>query len=325
MTRQGDAAAQTIIADARRGCAIGFEGNRMNTQNRPVGIVGTGLMGMACAKRLLAAGFEVLGHDRDAGKLRALETIGGRAAPSLAELAGACDVAVLAVFDTAQVEDVIEGPRGLLALRPAAAGPLTAVCVSTCDPERIAALAARLPRARLRFVEAPVSGTSDQTARGEALGLLGGEQSAVDAARSVIDAIAPRWRHIGPAGSGGRAKLAINLILGINRAALAEGLVFAERMGLDPAAFLAVARESAAYSQVMDIKGGKMVAGDFAPHGFVTQSLKDFSLMLEQAQRLKQRLPLGEVYKGLMDGCVSAGEGELDNSAVIREIRRRTS
>jgi len=296
----------------------------MNTQNRPVGIVGTGLMGMACAKRLLAAGFNVLGHDRDAGKLQSLEALGARAARSLAELAGTCDDVVLAVFNTAQVEDVIEGPRGLLALRPTAAGLLTVVCVSTCDPDRIAALAARLPAARLRFVEAPVSGTSDQTARGEALGLIGGEPSAVEAARRVIGAIAPRWRHIGPAGSGGRAKLAINLILGINRAALAEGLVFAERMGLDPAAFLAVARESAAQSQVMDVKGGKMLTGDFAPHGFVSQSLKDFSLMAEQARRLGQRLPLAETYTGLMQGCVAHGEGELDNSAVIREIRRRT-
>jgi 3-hydroxyisobutyrate dehydrogenase len=294
----------------------------MTKQNRPVGVIGTGLMGTACAKRLLAAGFEVMGHDADPGKLKALKALGGRAARSLAEVAGACGIAVVAVFNTGQVEDVIEGPRGLLALRPAAADPLTVVCVSTCDPDRIAALAARLPRARLRFVEAPVSGTSDQTARGEALGLLGGEQSAVDAARRVIDAIAPRWRHIGPAGSGGRAKLAINLILGINRAALAEGLVFAERMGLDPAAFLAVARESAAYSQVMDIKGGKMVSGDFSPQGYVTQSLKDFSLMLEQANRVGQRLPLAETYTGLMKSCVAAGEGELDNSAVIKEIRR---
>ena len=283
----------------------------MVKQDRPVGVIGTGLMGMACTRRLRGAGFEVLGHDSDAGKLRALEALGGRAAHTLAELAGACDIAVLAVFDTAQVEDVIEGP-------------LTVVCVSTCDPDRIAALAARLPAERLRFVEAPVSGTSDQTARGEALGLIGGEPSAVDAARRVIDAIAPRWRRIGPAGSGGRAKLAINLILGINRAALAEGLVFAERMGLDPAAFLAVARESAAYSQVMDIKGGKMVTGDFAPHGFVSQSLKDFSLMAEQARRLGQRLPLAETYTGLMQGCVAHGEGELDNSVVINEIRRRT-
>ncbi len=295
----------------------------MVKNRRPVGIIGTGLMGTACAGRLRAAGFEVLGYDVDAAKLAPLVALGGRAAGSIADVARECDRVVLAVFNTDQVEETIEGTQGLLAARPAGASPLIVLCVSTCDPDRVAALAARLPAARLDLVEAPVSGTSEQTARGDALGLIGGEAAAVDAARDVIGAICPRWHRIGPAGSGGRAKLAINLILGINRAALAEGLVFAERMGLDPAAFLAVARESAAYSQIMDVKGKKMLAGDFSPQGYVTQSLKDFTLMLGQARRLKQRLPLGETYKDLMDGCVGAGEGELDNSAVIREIRRR--
>ncbi|HET9404407.1 MAG TPA: NAD(P)-dependent oxidoreductase [Burkholderiales bacterium] len=296
----------------------------MTEPRRRVGVIGIGLMGTACAKRLLEAGFDVLGHDVDATKLKPLEALGGRGAGSVSEVAQACDRVVLAVFNTDQVEEAIEGPRGLLAGRPADAAPATVICVSTCDPDRIAALAARLPAGRLRFVEAPVSGTSEQVARGDALGLIGGDPVAVDTARDVIAAICPRWHAIGPAGSGGRAKLAINLILGINRAALAEGLVFAERMGLDPAAFLSVARESAAYSQIMDVKGGKMIAGDFSPQGYVAQSLKDFALMLEQARRVKQRLPLGEAYKGLMDGCIAAGEGELDNSAVIREIRRRT-
>jgi 3-hydroxyisobutyrate dehydrogenase-like beta-hydroxyacid dehydrogenase len=295
----------------------------MAQQRAPVGVIGTGLMGTACAKRLLAAGFEVLGYDTAAEKLDAFVALGGRAASCVADIAGACDRVVIAVFNTDQVEDTIEGPRGLLAARPANAPPLTTVCVTTCDPDRIAALAARLPAARLRYVEAPVSGTSEQTARGESLGLIGGAAAAVDAARDVIDAISPRWHHLGPAGSGGRAKLAVNLILGINRAALAEGLVFAERMGLAPETFLKVARESAAYSQVMDVKGGKMVKGDFSPQGYVAQSLKDFSLMLEQSRKLKQRLPLGEIYKDLMEACIAAGEGELDNAAVIREIRRR--
>lgn len=297
----------------------------MIEQRRSVGVIGTGLMGTACVKRLLAAGFDVLGYDVDARKLKSLVEQSGRAADSVATIARECDRVVLAVFNTDQVEDAIEGPGGLLAARPADAPPLTAICVSTCDPDRIAALAARVPAARLRYVEAPVSGTSEQTARGEGLGLIGGDRAAVDCARDVIDAICPRWHHIGTVGSGGRAKLAINLILGINRAALAEGLVFAERMGLNPSAFLAVARESAAYSQIMDVKGAKMLAGDFSPQGYVTQSLKDFSLMLKQAQRLKQQLPLGETYAGLMKGCVAAGEGELDNSAVIQEIRRRRS
>lgn len=293
-------------------------------RRRPVGVIGTGLMGTACAKRLRAAGFDVLGYDVAGDKLAPLLALGGRAALSVAEIARTCDKVVLAVFNTEQVEQTIEAPSGLLASRPQDSPPLVAICVSTCDPDRIAALASRLPADRLRYVEAPISGTSDQTERGDGLGLIGGADAAVAAARDVLGAICPRWRHLGPAGSGGRAKLAINLILGVNRAALAEGLVFAERMGLDPAAFLAVARESAASSQVMDIKGAKMVSGDFTPRGFVTQSLKDFSLMLDQARRLKQQLPLAEQYVELMNGCVAAGEGALDNSAVIREIRRRT-
>ena len=208
----------------------------MAEQREPVGLIGTGLMGTACAKRLLGAGFDVLGYDVDADRLERFIQTGARAANSVAEVATACRRIVLAVFSTDQVEEVIEGRAGLLAAHAAGAPSLIAICVSTCDPDRIAALAARLPADRLRYVEAPVSGTSEQTAKGDALGLIGGEQAAVGAAREILDAICPRWRHLGAAGNGGRAKLAINLILGVNRAALAEGLVFAERMGLDAAA-----------------------------------------------------------------------------------------
>jgi putative dehydrogenase len=291
-------------------------------RRQTIGVIGVGLMGMACSRRLLAAGFPVLGYDPDAGKRPPLEALGGRAADSAAAIARECDTTALAVFNTDQVEDVLEGPQGLAAARPEGR-PLTVICVSTCDPDRISALAARLPSRRIRFIESPVSGTSEQVARGEALGLIAGEKAHAESVRGVIEAITPRWHYLGAAGNGGRAKLAINLILGVNRAALAEGLVFAERMGLDPGSFLRVARDSAAYSQVMDTKGGKMVSGDYSAQGYVAQSLKDFSLMLEQARRAGQRLPLAEAYRSLMDGCMAAGEGELDNSAVIREIRRR--
>jgi 3-hydroxyisobutyrate dehydrogenase-like beta-hydroxyacid dehydrogenase len=304
---------------------VHVEGEQLMTEIRdPVGVLGTGLMGTACAKRLLAAGHEVIGHDVDGRALEAFTRTGGRAAGSTAALAKACRHIVLAVFNIDQVEDAVEGPQGLLAAHPAHSAPFVVVCVSTCDPDRIAALAARIPASRVHFVEAPISGTSEQTARGEGLGLIGGHPQAVEAADAVLGAICPRRHYLGAAGNGARAKLAINLILGVNRAALAEGLVFAERMGLEPAAFLAVARDSAAYSQIMDVKGAKMIAGDFAPHGRVAQSLKDFSLMLEQAARLNQQLPLAAAYAALMRGCVAHGEDDWDNGAVIREIRRRT-
>lgn len=292
----------------------------MDATAGPVGLIGVGLMGMACAQRLLAAGLPVTGYDVDGGKLAALEALGGKRAASVADIAHGCERIVLAVFDTAQVEQTVDA---LLAAR--AKAPLTVACVSTCDPDRIAALAARIPADRLRFVEAPVSGTSGQVASGDGLGLIGGDPAAADAIADVLDAIMPRRHHLGAAGNGGRAKLAINLILGVNRAALAEGLVFAQRLGLDATRFLAVAKDSAAYSQIMDVKGAKMIAGDTAPAGKLAQSLKDFHLMRDQAARLGQTLPLADTYIGLVEGCVAQGEGELDNSAVIREIRRRAA
>jgi 3-hydroxyisobutyrate dehydrogenase-like beta-hydroxyacid dehydrogenase len=282
---------------------------------QPVGLVGIGLMGEVYARRLIAAGFSVAGFDVDAARTERLAQIGGRAV-SLADIARDCEPIVLAVFNTDQVEDVVER-----ALIPAAAGKIV-ICTSTCDPDRIAALGARVENT-LRFLEVPVSGTSAQVRAGDGVGLIGGDAHIAQAVAGVLDALFPRRFHIGKIGDGGRAKLAINLILGLNRLALAEGLIFAERLGLDPAAFLKVARVSAAASQVMDSKGAKMVSREFAPEGRVRQTLKDTQLMLDQARRLAQKLPLLAVHAEVLEACIRHGESEQDNSIVIEEIRRR--
>ncbi|HEV8518450.1 MAG TPA: NAD(P)-dependent oxidoreductase, partial [Burkholderiales bacterium] len=230
---------------------------------------------------------------------------------------------VIAVFNTDQLEDVLEGKGGVLSVTPVASGARIAMNVTTSDPERVMALAARVARRGLTLLEVPLSGTSEQVAQGEGVGLIGGERAAFEACADILDAICPRRYFVGAAGNGAKTKLAVNLILGLNRAALAEGLVFAERLGLDPRAFLEVARGSAAYSQIMDIKGEKMLNGDFAAHGKITQHLKDVHMMLDHAQRMRQALPLMQVVGEMLESCVSHGEGEWDNAAVIQEIRRR--
>jgi 3-hydroxyisobutyrate dehydrogenase-like beta-hydroxyacid dehydrogenase len=282
---------------------------------KPVGVIGLGLMGEVYTRRLVAAGFNVIGFDVDAEKSQRMTQLGARAG-SLADIARDCEPIVVAVFNTDQVEDVVE--RTLLL---AAAGKIV-LCTSTCDPDRIAALGARVG-SRLRFLETPVSGTSEQVRDGDGVGLIGGDQEIAADAKPVLDVLFPKRFHIGKVGDGGRAKLAVNLILGLNRMALAEGLVFAERIGLDPAAFLKVARDSAAASQVMDTKGQKMISGDFAPQGYVKQHLKDVHLMLDQAQRVGQKLPLLEIHADALEACMRHGEGDKDNSVIIEEIRRR--
>jgi putative dehydrogenase len=284
---------------------------------QPVGLVGIGLMGEAFAQRLIAAGFTVLGFDVDPARRAHLVALGGQAAEDLAAIAGAAPTIILAVFNTEQVEETTDQ---IAAALPAGARTVV-VCTSTCDPDRVAAVASR--HAAIRFVEAPVSGTSHQVLAGNGVGLIGGDAHAAAELAPVLDAIYPTRFLVGAAGAAGRTKLAINLILGLNRLALAEGLVFAERMGLDGQAFLDVARRSAAYSQIMDVKGEMMLARDFVPKGRARQTLKDVHLMLDQAERHGQCLPLLEVHADVLDACVRAGEGELDNSVVIEEIRRR--
>lgn len=285
-----------------------------------VAIIGLGLMGEVYAKRLIDARIPVSGFDIDPARRSRLKDIGGVPADSIAALAKPARCIIVAVFDTAQVEDVIENH-----LLPALGDGSNKIvlCMSTCDPDRVAALAARVIPRGIRYLDVPVSGTSDQVRRGDGVALIGGDAGIADEVADVFDALFTRRFHVGKVGDGGRAKLAVNLILGLNRLALAEGLVFAERLGLDPAAFLEVARGSASYSQVMETKGPKMVRGDFSPEGRARQTLKDCRLMLDQAAAAGQQLKMLELHAGVLEACLKAGEADLDNSVVINEIRRR--
>lgn len=111
-------------------------------------------------------------------------------------------------------------------------------------------------------------------------------------------------------------KLVVNLVLGLNRAVLAEGLSFARSLGFDPAMALDVLRQSPAASTVMQTKGDKMVAGDFTPQARLRQHLKDVRLILAAAGAAKT--PLSEVHAQLLQELVDRGCGDEDNSAVIR-------
>ncbi len=291
------------------------EGMAANT----VGIVGLGLVGTALAQRLTAAGFQVTGFDLREEARAALTARGGRAAGSLAEVAGAASCMVLAVFNTDDVLKVVEGPGGLLSVF----GVRTIIDCSTGTPSELEALAARLAARGIHFIEAPLSGSSQQIAAGEATLLLGGEAAALQACESVLAAISDKRIHVGGAGMGAKAKLATNLVLGLNRAVLAEGMVFAENMGIPPEQFLALVLGSPATSGAAEAKGRMMVDGDFTPQSRIHQHLKDVRLMIDSAAAEGQKLPLSEAHAELMRAAIAAGDGELDNAAIIRELRRQ--
>ena len=290
-----------------------------------VGLIGTGLMGTAVAQRLVAAGFEVLAYDIDADKRAAIARTGATPEATASVVIAGCEITVICVFDTEQVENVIAGPGGgLAAIAQGGTGARIFAVSTTCDPDRLAALAARVAPSGAEVVEYPVSGTSLQVARGDGVGLTGGDPAAIERAAPVLDAICPRRHYLGEVGNASRAKLAVNLTLGLNRAALAEGLVFAARLGLDPVAFLEVLKGSAASSMVMGVKGDLMAKREYTKvQSRVDQSLKDFRLMLDQAHKYGQDLPFAAVYARMLEDCIAHGEGELDNAAIAEAIARR--
>ena len=288
-----------------------------------LGLIGLGLIGTALARRLIAGGFAVTGYDVTSEARARLADCGGTPVDTIAEIARTCPRVLIAVFNTDQVETVIEGPGGLLSVAPEQRQTRQVINFSTCDPDRMVALAQRAEACGLGFLETPLSGASDQVARGEAVCLVGGSRAALDETLDIIRVVCGKHYFMGAVGNGGKAKLATNLILGLNRAALAEGLVYAERLGLPLDTFFEEVRNSAAYSAVMDSKGEKMVTRDFKTLGKIVQSAKDFGLILKSAEAAGQRLPFASVYADMMAGCIAAGEGDWDNSAIIENIRRQ--
>lgn len=280
---------------------------------KTIGIFGMGLIGMALAERLLAAGHKVLGTDIDQARLELLESKGGQKAEP-ADL-WQTDVLLSAVFSTDQLAGIIEAA-------PEGTGKVL-VTMSTCDPEQIAELETRAAAKGITLVEAPISGTSLQVQQGTALLLLAGNDAGLDRFEEFADAISTQRERVGAIGNGNRTKLAINCVLGLTRAAVAEGLVFAEAVGLDPQTFLQTALRSAARSDVMAAKGPLMVARDFTPLGRIAQSQKDFKLIHDLAGRVGHGgMPMVNRYLEVMENAEAAGDSDLDNSAVFRAVAR---
>lgn len=277
-----------------------------------VGLVGLGLLGMAIAERLRQAGFEVIGFDIDPKRRELLAERGGRPASSAGEVARGADRVILSLPDSEVVASVLKE------LAPELREHQKVVDTTTGDPERSAAIGAELLQKGVHYLDATVSGSSDQVRKGEAIVMVGGEPGAGESCADLFATFARAWWQVGSWGSGARMKLVVNLVLGLNRAALAEGLAFARALGLNLEDTLRILRAGASYSLVMDTKGTKMIEGDFTPQARLAQHRKDVRLILAEAERGGAKVPLSEIHLHLLDQLVAAGWGEQDNSAVIK-------
>jgi 3-hydroxyisobutyrate dehydrogenase-like beta-hydroxyacid dehydrogenase len=282
-----------------------------------VSVIGTGLMGTAFTERLLAAGYPVYVYNRTRANADPLLQLGAQWSDR--PLAQSARI-IFAVY-TAEVVDHM-----LLDMQADLQPNHTIIDTATSDPQQTAALGSRLAgqggesEDGIAYLEAPFSGSSEQTRRGEAMTMVSGSAEVFEACRDLWDCLAAKTFYVGPWGNAARMKLLTNLVLGLNRATLAEGLVFAQRVGLDKSAALNVLIASAGYSRVMDTKGQKMLRGDFTPQARLSQHLKDIRLVLQEADRGGAKLPLSSLHLELLEQAEKSGLGELDNSAILRLI-----
>ena len=287
---------------------------------RTIGLVGLGLVGTAISESLLAQQFAVVGFDISSERCHQLEESGGKSVSSPAEVADQAKRLILSLPDTNVVLQVVEGRAGILEAEPL---PTHIIDTTTGDPDETMSLAKRLAERAITFLDSTISGSSRQARERKAVLMVGGNKAAYEACSDIFSALAEKVFYVGPSGSGSKAKLASNLILGLNRLALAEGLVFAEKLGLDLEAFLELLKATPAYSAIMDTKGEKMLEGDFTPQARVRQHHKDVALILKCAGDAGQELPLSRVHLDVLTESIASGDADLDNSAIIREIRRR--
>lgn len=283
----------------------------MSSESSKVGVIGLGLLGSAIADRLLGQRFTVVGFDTKAIQRDQLQTRGGMAVPSAGEVFQHCEFILLSLPTSQVVSSVLQ--QNAAPLRPG----ITIIDTTTGDPDQMIAIGESLAERGINYLEANVAGSSMQMRDGTATVFLGGSRQVIDPVEAILSVIAPRRQHLGPIGAASKFKLVHNLVLGLHRAVLAEGLCFAESLGFSPTETLAILQETPAASSVMATKGENMATRTFDVQARLSQHLKDVRLILDIAARAGARVHMSELHCRLLERAESLGFGEVDNSAII--------
>lgn len=285
----------------------------------PIGLIGLGLMGAAFAQRLLRAGFTVVGYDIDVRSRQSFAANGGALEASATDVMRRCPRVILSLPSHREVGQVISDANGVLR-----SGQIV-IDTTTGDPEHTETLAGELAARGVVYLDATISGNSAQVREGQAVLMVGGDAEGFSKCADVLGELGCESFHTGPSGSGARMKLVTNLVLGLNRAALAEGLALGEAIGLDPELTLRVMRRSPAYSRAMDVKGEKMIRSEFSPDARLSQHLKDVRLMLQLGEAAGLPMTLSAAHRSVLEQAEAAGLGGKDNSALIQVLRGLTA
>ena len=279
-----------------------------------IGFIGLGIMGKPMARNLLTAGYRLVVHNRSQEAVDELMTVGATAASTPMDTAAASDIIITMLPDSPDIESVILGEHGVLA--GCRKGNII-IDMSSIAP-LVSQKIAKLAEARgVEMLDAPVSGGEPGAIEGSLAIMVGGKASVFEKCREVLHVMGKSVVRVGDIGAGGFAKLANQIIVALNIAALSEAFVLAQKAGLDPEILHGAIRNGLAGSNAMDAKIPKIVERDFKPGFKIKLHHKDLNNVLNTAHDLGLSLPLAEKIQEMLASLITAGKGELDHSAII--------
>lgn len=284
-----------------------------------VGLVGLGIMGLAYARNLLAAGFPVIGCDVAPAARAALAEAGGTVAPTPAAIAAAAETILVALPAVDALEHVCGGPDGLVqAIRPGT----VVVEMSTFPLKAKEACRDLLAPKGATVLDCPVSGTGAQAAVGDLVLYASGDEATVTRLRPIFDGFSRNTRYVGPFGAGTKMKFVANHLVTIHNLAAAEALLLAQASGLDLAMVFEAIRDGAGTSRMFEVRGPMMIAERYEPATMKMEVyLKDLTLISDFAKEVKAPIPLMAAAVPYYVAALAAGRNQEDTAAVFGVLK----
>ena len=280
-----------------------------------VGFIGTGVMGSSMAGHLIKKGHPLCVYNRTRERAQGLVAAGARWCESPAEVARQSQVVITIVGTPADVESTYRGQNGILST--VAAGSLL-IDMTTSDPELATELAAAGKRQGVDVLDAPVSG-GDVGARNATLSIMvGGESSAFERGKPILELMGKTIVHQGPAGAGQYTKLCNQIAIAATLLSACESMAFAKASGLDPMRVLDSITTGAANSWQLSQLMPRALRGDYEPGFAVAHLTKDLAIALACAERLGLTLPGLSLAKRLYDELAAGGDGAKGTQVLLR-------
>ena len=282
-----------------------------------IGFIGLGIMGRHMSAHLIDAGYEVAVYDIRPEAVKELSAKGAASCENCAEVAANADVVISMVPDSPDVEKVALGENGIIG---SARKGLIYIDMSTIAPGTAVKVAEALTEKGMRCLDAPVSG-GETGAKNAALSIMvGGPKDLFDEMMPIFEKMGKTITLCGANGAGQTVKACNQIQVALNFIGMAEAFVLGTKAGVDPAIILKVLSGGYAQNRVMDVRGPKIVKGEFEP-GFKSKfHYKDLNIIMETAKSLNVPLPVTAVAHELFSALLASGRGDLDHSAVINII-----